>query len=116
MGLLSSLWAALVRQWRVLWYNPDTYFPQEMPVEVVSVVNMPSTPPVSQEKAKTPDAPKRVLLFRGFSWTEEGEEGDKIRFSREIAVSGRAVKSELVVAKADLVRHDTNRYTLNGRE
>jgi hypothetical protein len=37
-------------------------------------------------------------------------------FSREIAVDGRAVKSELMAAKADLTRRADGRYTLNGRE
>jgi hypothetical protein len=39
-----------------------------------------------------------------------------VRFSREIAVDGRAVKSELTVSKADLTRRADGRYTLNGRE
>lgn len=117
MGLLSSLWAALVRQWRVLWYNPDTYFPAETPVEVVSVVNMPSAP--AAPRVEPPAAPRRVLEFRGWQWVEEREEGKQnelVRFSREIAVNGRAVKSELTVAKADLTRKDNGHYTLNGRD
>lgn len=106
--------AAWVHQWRVrLWYTPEIDMPP-LP-STVSVINMPSAP-VAPVKSAAPDVPRRMLEFRGYVWTEAREEGDLVRFVREIAVDGRAVKSELTVAKADLTRRADGRYTLNGRE
>jgi len=113
MGLLSNLFEPLRRWWKLVWYTPERDMPP-LPTPV-SVINMPSAP-VAPVKPAVPDVPRRIVEFRGYAWTEEREEGALIRFSREIAVDGRAVKSELTVAKADLTRRADGRYTLNGRE
>jgi hypothetical protein len=113
MGLLSNLFEPLRRWWKLVWYTPERDMPP-LPTPV-SVVNMPSAP-VAPVKPSAPDVPRRMVEFRGQTWTEAQEEGELVRFFREVAVNGRAVKSELTVAKADLVRRADGRYTLNGRE
>lgn len=113
MGLLSNLFAPLRRWWALVWYTPERDMPP-LP-STVSVINMPSAP-VAPVLPAMPEVPRRIVEFRGQAWTEEREEGEMVRFSREVAVAGRAVKSELTVAKADLTRRADGRYTLNGRE
>jgi hypothetical protein len=113
MGLLSNLFEPLRRWWKLVWYTPERDMPP-LPTPV-SVINMPSAP-VAPVKPAAPDVPRRIVEFRGYAWTEEREDGDMVWFSREIAVDGRAVKSELMAAKADLTRRADGRYTLNGRE
>ncbi len=113
MGLLSNLFEPLRRWWALVWYTPERDLPP-LPTPV-SVINMPSAP-IAPPAPAAPDVPRRIVEFRGYAWTEEREEGDLVRFFREVAVNGRAVKSELTVAKADLVRRADGRYTLNGRE
>lgn len=117
MGLLSNLFSPLVSWWRMVWYTPERDMPPLLPEQPVSVINMPSAP--AAPRVEPPAAPRRVLEFRGWQWVEEREEGKQnelVRFSREIAVNGRAVKSELTVLKADLTRKDNGHYTLNGRD
>ena len=112
MGLLTNLLYPVRRWWDILWYNAE---PASPPPSTASVVNMPSAPPAAPALA-APSLTRRVVEFRGEAWQEEEEKGHLVRFSREIAVNGRAVKSELTVAKADLTRRADGRYTLNGRE
>lgn len=114
MGLLSNLFEPLVRWWRLVWYTPERDMPPLPSTATVSVINMPSAP-VAPRPVEPPQ-PKRVVEFRGMAWHEESEDATRIRFTREIAVEGRAVKSELTVAKADLIRRADGRYTLNGRD
>lgn len=120
MGLLRNLFSPLVSWWRMVWYTPERDMPPlppETPTEPlssVSVINMPSAP--VPKPVVEPPRSKRVVEFRGVAWHEESETATLVRFSREIAVAGRAVKSELTVAKADLVRRADGRYTLNGRD
>lgn len=116
MGLLKNLFSPLVAWWRMVWYTPERDMPPlpPSPSPSVSVINMPSAP--SPQKVVEPSLPKRIIEFRGVAWEEDSTTDTLVRFTREVAVEGRAVKSELTVAKADLVRRADGRYTLNGRE
>lgn len=117
MGLLSNLFEPLRLWWRMVWYTPERDMPPLPSQTPVSVINMPSAPvaPV-RPVAVEPPRPKRVVEFRGVAWQEAEETDTRIRFTREIAVEGRAVKSELTVSKDDLIRRADGRYTLNGRD
>lgn len=117
MGLLIWL-RTLLHTWRQrLWYLPERDMPPLPPVPVpVSVINMPSAPAPAPAKAVEPAVSKRVLEFRGFPWIEDGvEPRGTVRFTREIAVNGRAVKSELTVHEADLRQRPDGRFTLHER-
>lgn len=114
MGLLSNLFSPLVSWWRMVWYTPERDMPPLLPEQPVSVINMPSAPVAP--RVVEASLPKRIVEFRGMAWQEAEETDTRIRFTREIAVDGRAVKSELTVMKADLIRRADGRYTLNGRE